>query len=1190
VVEVLLGAGDGTFSAQTPIHPDLRGASVVAGDFNGDGRADLAVAGYDPAGGQGAVEVLLGAGDGTLRPENPVATPIPPSSPITVVAGDFDGDGRADLAVVAFDAASGQIEVLLGVGDGTFSAQTPIHLEIQDVVSSVVTADLNRDGRVDLVIVGYDGGSGKGSGPTVIQVALSSGGGQFVEPSELVDSVYHDPLHTVPGEGSNDIFILDQGGNILWRKGEPQSPGSFSPPITINPGSPARDIAFVLTRSGALVVSVGLRDDAVTLYKYQGGKFVQVGSLVTGPIPAQVTEGDVNGDGNTDLVVRNAGNGTASVYLGDGTGGFARQADVPIGQIASDIALADLLGTGRLDLVVTNRASGDVRVLSNLGNGMFGDESVYRAGRGPYALGVASDGTITGLASGEATAGLGVGSFSGHGELDIATINPGSNTFAVLTGLGGGTLTNPTTFLTNTPATLIRARDLNGDGISDLALLGSNGVSVYLANGQGGFGPPTTYYTGPNPTGLTVSDGNGDGKLDLLVGNSFGDVLLLVGDGRGHFAPYHNVDGQVALAVTGLGAKGQDTFAYSARGLDQVAAQPAGASGPQVIADRTQGILNPGAVTLADLDGDGIPDLIVANGGANDVLVYRGLGGGKYADVPQTFPAGTDPVGITVAYLNDDKIPDLVVANHGSNDVSILLGQGQGASWTLTPLERLKTGAGPSATVVKDVNGDNIPDLFVSDTTASNALMLKGLGSGFFNDVTPTVFPTDTAPGPIFVGNFTGRPGQFDLVTVNAVGNDVSLFTNINGGNRVSQSFPTGGTFPIAAVEGEFGGNGGGNDLLVANSGDGHLSLFLGAADGLELAQTFEEPGLPNPTALAIDEFGNIFGENGASFEAGNEGIAAAIPVILGFGNGSGSGSSGSPTGPEGPPVVILQPFSPTSLSLIATLLSVPGEPEAQSSAAGNETAGQGDEGITTASQGASQVALALGSNVATTASMSTSTSEESEGQAGGAAAPGGAVTAALPNQSLRKGDGPGEGDGGETEEAQVAGGQAQPRTAAALAPVTLVQFLAGLDASLAQVRLRARRGALWGPLAQAESPGPESSSQRMGDLLARWSPVVVGLGSPALTLAVELARATWTGPGPGSSEAADDLPEAPESSAAATVAEAPEAGLSPVDVATVSIGLATVAWAHAHLVRPQPLRRRHRLGCQQGVRRPCSL
>src|SRR5262249_38068602 len=128
----------------------------------------------------------------------------------------------------------------------------------------------------------------------------------------------------------------------------------------------------------------------------------------------------------------------------------------------------------------------------------------------------------------------------------------------------------------------------------------------------------------------------------------------------------------------------------------------------------------PGAVSTADLNGDHIHDLLVANSGSNDVLVYLGTGGGAFGPA-HTFFAGTSPASITVADLNGDHRPDLIVANEGSNDVTLLLGQGQGASWTLTAGPRLKAGTGPVSTTVADISGpqrvpDGIPDLVVTNS------------------------------------------------------------------------------------------------------------------------------------------------------------------------------------------------------------------------------------------------------------------------------------------------------------------------------------------------------------------------------------------------------------------------------------------------------------------------------------------
>src|SRR5207249_963031 len=110
--------------------------------------------------------------------------------------------------------------------------------------------------------------------------------------------------------------------------------------------------------------------------------------------------------------------------------------------------------------------------------------------------------------------------------------------------------------------------------------------------------------------------------------------------------------------------------------------------GQSFLQDRQNGILAPGAVRLADLNRDGIPDLLVANSGGNNVLVYLGIGNGQFGPA-QSFFTGTNPVAVTIAYLNDDlapvplvgqgpiqladPTPDLVVANEGSNDVTVLL-------------------------------------------------------------------------------------------------------------------------------------------------------------------------------------------------------------------------------------------------------------------------------------------------------------------------------------------------------------------------------------------------------------------------------------------------------------------------------------------------------------------------------------
>ena len=108
-----------------------------------------------------------------------------------------------------------------------------------------------------------------------------------------------------------------------------------------------------------------------------------------------------------------------------------------------------------------------------------------------------SDGSAT-ITSLEATAGVAAGRVHPGGPTDLVTINPGSNSFDVLAGLGAGRFANPVAFPTKTPARVVRVADFNHDGVSDIALLSADKVSVYLGDGKGGFSrrSPTT----PAPT------------------------------------------------------------------------------------------------------------------------------------------------------------------------------------------------------------------------------------------------------------------------------------------------------------------------------------------------------------------------------------------------------------------------------------------------------------------------------------------------------------------------------------------------------------------------------------------------------------------------------------------------------------------------------------------------------------------
>ncbi len=937
-VSVLMGNGDGTFQPAQPYAVGAFPTSMVAGDFNGDGRLDLAVSNMESS----DVSMFLGNGDGTFQPAKTVA-----GISGLLVAGDFNGDGRLDLAVLG-----NEVSVLLGNGDGTFQPQ------VSDAVvgaSSIVAGDFNGDGTLDLAIAIADTVSDD------VSVLLGNGDGTFVEPGQFVTTPHATPLVAdVNGDGTDDVLVVDGAGNILYRQGILGRPGTFAPPVTVNPPLPggtnpftSRDIAWVpYSLAGPLLASVDAQNANVTLYAYRNGAFVRVGSLATGQLPAQVIAVDLSGAGGDDLVVRNAGNGTLSIYFNAGdktvpalafigpknTGnqlfGFPVTLSVGIG--VSDVQAIDTTGAGRLDLIVTNALSGQVSVLLNLGGGKFAAPVPYRAGTGLSAVDPGSTPEVVSL---EATAGVAAGSFTTGGPTDLVAINPGSNTLDVLAGLGGGRFANPVTLPTQGPAQVVRMADFTGNGIEDLAVLTSDGVSIYMGNGNGGFAAPVTYPVPKESSGLTVADVNRDGDPDLIVGDAFGDVLVLLGNGNGTFAPYHNANQSVELAVANLSGNGTRDIVYADQSFDRVVVEY-GAGNLKVLP--TTGLLDPRAVTLADLNGDGKPDLIVANSGSNNVLIYPGLGNGQFGPAVNDgngYFVGTNPVGITVATNLTGALPDLVVADDGSNDVAILLNQG---NFSFTAGPRLSSGGtGPVSTLVGDFTaGSKLQDILVTNNGSDNVTLLQGVGNGFFKPAINTSFPVDKGPVVTFAGTFTGNtPG---LVTVNAGSDDLTLTSNFESPDPVTTTISSGGLDPDAAFVFEDDGF---DDLVVGNSGDGVLALFEGGEDGLTLMSTQVEPDLPSPTALAFSALtgGQI------QFYAATAGHDQADLISLSL----AAESSLSPALP-GPsnPSPSLQSSEGSSLPLVAVVLTLTVEVSADELSLPLDEAGNGGAGAFLAGSG----------------------------------------------------------------------------------------------------------------------------------------------------------------------------------------------------------------------------------------------
>jgi hypothetical protein len=325
--------------------------------------------------------------------------------------------------------------------------------------------------------------------------------------------------------------------------------------------------------------------------------------------------------------------------------------------------------------------------------------------------------------------------------------------------------------------------DLNGDKNPDLVTANrkSNGVSVLIGKGDGTFAAQAEYPTGEAPTGVAIADVNGDGRLDIVTADEKeNSVSVLINNGGGTFKPPAKVptgEAPVAVAVADLGNGKPDivTASRKAAGVSVLINEGEGKfAPPKEIPTGTVPGSAPVAVALADLNGDGKPDIVTANEQASSVSVLINGGAGNFG-LPEEYPTAEAPSAVAVGDLNGDLRPDIVAADKKANGVSVLLGKGDG---TFGAQKEFKTGKAPTGVALADLNADGKPDIVTANSAANTVSVLLGKGDGTF--ATGQDFATGAVPKAIAVAAAPDLNGDKkpDVVTANVPENTVSVLLN----------------------------------------------------------------------------------------------------------------------------------------------------------------------------------------------------------------------------------------------------------------------------------------------------------------------------------------------------------------------------------------------------------------------------
>jgi adhesin/invasin len=673
------------------------------------------------------------------------------------------------------DFVSGQLFSGVGHGDRIAGAAN---------VYTFAIGDFNKDGNLDLLTTNDSNVWGLG-------LILGNGDGTFQPPVEVAG---YDTYGSFGGIVAGDF---NKDGNldfaVLWLVG-----------------------------NGPVQLGVYLNDGS--------GHFTLGNTYSIGTTPTRLgrslATADVNGDSNLDLITPDLSNLTVAVLYGKGDGAFPTGAEFAVVSATSPtgVAAGDFNKDGKIDIVAASATgccplTGGISVLLNAGSGSFASPVLY------------SD--PNGVDNGQ----VAVADLNLDGKLDVVESSEGGSNVAVFLGNGDGTFQTAKVYPLAW-ASAVALGDLTGDKKPEIVASSypDGTVWVLLNKGSGNFQVSSVYSADSSAmalvTGMSVgvADFNGDKKLDFVAGNPAGQfVTVALGNGDGTFrdSPHYNQSPGIwtnGLAVADFNLDGN---------LDIVQAGGGSGLGVSLMLGTSNGVFK--APTYIDLgvsvngritwvrtgnvNGDGKPDIVCANG--KGAVVLLGLGTGSFKPAV-TYPiTGTHPAVTLLGDVNGDAKVDIVTSNQDGT-MSVLLNKGSGTFGTASVFPS-ETGVYPENFILADFNNDAKLDILVGDFPAANNKLLLGNGNGTFQS--PITLPSPVRPGGTVSADFN-KDGKLDLAIA---GNDHSgslaiLLGNGNGtfsAGTVYEWFDDSACNPLACSHYP------GSLLTIDLNGDGNLDLAI---------------------------------------------------------------------------------------------------------------------------------------------------------------------------------------------------------------------------------------------------------------------------------------------------------------------------------------------------------------------------
>ena len=832
------------------------------------------------------------------------------SSGYALAIGDLDADGKPD--VVTADASSGNISFIRNssvAGQTSFGTRFSYPIGTNPV--AVLIKDLDGDGRPDVVTT--NNGSGSISVSRNDAIVSLQAGVFFRHVDFQVGSTafpYSTAAGDINGDGKPDLVVANHASGTLSIFANQSNPGSITAasfaakvdfPTSGMPravtmgdvdGDGKTDIVYVSEENKTVTVLRNIAASQVISNSGSTATFATPVDFSTGDNPTSVALGDVDGDGKLDILVGNYAAGTVSVFRNQSAAGvmnaasFAAKTDFSIGSQPFSIGVGDADGDGKPDVVAANAGSNTLTLLRNMATsgvintGSFASPLAFAAGGYPVSAAIADldiDGIAEAVSLNAADSSFSVfritPSFNAGQALIVSSLSPSSGpagTPITITGTGFNTsaMANTVYFgsvkatVTDGGATSLTVIVPAGAVYQPVTVLNTTNALAGTSAGAYnttfgnpfGTGTPANFYlapvgfaTGSLPYQVAAGDLDGDGKVDLAVANYNSNTVSVLRNisstGSINAASFaEKVDFQLgnnpsSVSIADIDGDGKPDLVATCNNSSVVAVlrntSVSGSISASSFALRmnfsTGSFAYPYHTVIADVDGDGKPDLITANTLANTVAIQRNnSGAGIISFVPTvSFAVGANPRFLATADVDGDGKLDIITANQNQNTVSVLRNTSMpneiNAASFAAPIS-FATGAEPYAVAAGDMDGDGKPEIVVANHGANTVSVLRNTANAGIINATSFAnsieFGTGAEPFSVTIGDADGD-GKPDILTPNASSSTVTVLRNLTVGAGINASsftpanFATGG-YPLSIAFADLDGDGAG-EVVTSN-------------------------------------------------------------------------------------------------------------------------------------------------------------------------------------------------------------------------------------------------------------------------------------------------------------------------------------------------------------------------------------